>query len=78
MAGLPNITGEAKAPYRSVWGGLPTGAFYMVPNNQNALDTIEAKPMSPIAFDASRCSTIYGSSTTVTPLSLSTKFFIKY
>lgn len=78
MAGLPNITGEAKAPYRSVWGGLPTGAFYTVPNQQNALDTIEVKPMSPIAFDASRCSTIYGSSATVTPLSLSTKFFIKY
>ena len=31
-----------------------------------------------IPFDASRSNTTYGSSETVTPLSLSTKFFIKY
>ena len=31
-----------------------------------------------IDFDASRSNTIYGNANTVTPLSLSTKFFIKY
>ena len=75
---MPNITGEAKAPYRSVWGGAPTGAFYVVKNTQNAFDGLENQAMDPIGFDASRCSDIYGKSNTVTPLSMSVQYFIRF
>lgn len=64
-AGLPNITGTF---YVDVYGGSgPTGAFerdsnYNVPNHQNW-----AAEGWRMTFDASRSSSIYGSSTTVQP-----------
>ena len=75
-AGLPNITGKCGflglTSYSTIGGAFTktetsaTGAF-------TAGDT-----KSLGVFDASRSNTTYGSSETVTPLSLSTKFFIKY
>lgn len=77
-AGLPGITGEAKTAYRTVWGGAPTGAFYVIKDTQSAFDAKETQGQDPIAFDASRCSTIYGKSSTVTPISRKCRYFIKY
>lgn len=81
MAGLPNITGEVQPHYNSRrlgtysgWDNFDTpgtaawgsGAFG---NSTN---------MGGISFDASLSNSIYGSSDTVTPLSLSCKFIISY
>ena len=77
-AGLPGITGEAKAPFRSVWGGAPTGAFYVIANTQNAFDAQNVTLQDPIAFDASRCNNTYGKTAYVQPISCKVKWFIKY
>lgn len=84
-AGLPNITGSigfrgesASYPFTAHSG---TGAFY---NNSNDITiggyyssyTVKGDHMA--RFNASRSSSIYGSSETVQPKSVTVKFFIKY
>lgn len=87
MAGCPNITGDAE--FGSITNvSYPTaistadGAFYgvLTDNAHVANVGINSVPGYNNLFniDASHSSSIYGSSTTVTPLSLKTKFFIKY
>lgn len=80
-AGLPNITGTFDTEALNA-GGLtgapfPTGAFYSVPANFAHI----ASPVEGFNyithFDASRCSSIYGSSTTVQPASVTVRRFIK-
>lgn len=80
-AGLPNITGTFDSEALNA-GGLtgspfPTGAFYSVEANFKHI----AAPIEGFNFithfDASRSSSIYGSSTTVQPASVTVRRFIK-
>ena len=77
--GLPNI----------VAGGIPSwdyeapsGAFYPTSSsfvrNPKSGGGAEATYFRPGYFDASRCSSIYGSSTKVQPLSMKVRYIIKY
>ena len=75
MAGIPDIVGTV--------GGLMDGVTYcdgaFNPDFISAAwDYTSNGGVYKAYFHASLSSTIYGNSTTVTPLSLSTKFFIKY
>ena len=73
-AGLPNITGY----FINDSGGFD-GCFYSAGTvNDNTNNTNQGSKDAKIAIDASRSSTIYGSSTTVTPSSLVAGFYIKY
>ena len=83
VAGIPNIEGTA-GPFRSLFsqsGHTSLGALSVsneivvtMAANGDARDGFNRN----VILDASRSNSIYGSSDTVTPLSLSTKFFIKY
>ena len=76
-AGLPNITGNFMAyGYRS---GNTGGAFSssVQAENQLTLGTGEGAFVG-FMLNASRSSSIYGNSDTVTPLSISSIFVIKY
>lgn len=77
VAGLPNISGTVD---RHCWGASASGAFY--PNGRSAAKGGTGNdnncPFTIAGFNASRSSSIYGSSTTVTPLSIKVKYFIKY
>jgi len=86
-AGCPNITGEAE--FGSITNvSYPTvvataeGAFYSSRTDSARVANVGTNSVpgynNRFNMDASHSSTIYGSSETVTPLSLSTKFFIKY
>ena len=80
-AGLPNITGTFDTEALNA-GGLtgapfPTGAFYSVPANFAHIASSVAGSNYITHFDASRCSSIYGSSTTVQPASVTVRRFIK-
>ena len=78
MAGIPNITGN--------FGGVVCigceygGAFGKYGDDRGIYGEKNATPgfTSHYDFYASRSSSIYGSSNTVTPISLSTKFIISY
>ena len=75
-AGLPNITGSFVK--ESTGDVYTTGAFQQtqpVSSNNGAPDG--AGDML-YTFDASRCSSIYGASTTVQPLALQVLYCIKY
>ena len=79
MAGLPNITGEIVNS--AGYSGLQAyGLIIMVANSfiQNIVNGGTNFGGVNLNIDASRNSAIYGASSTVTLLSLSTKFFIKY
>ena len=71
-AGLPNITGF-------VCGGWMTGTGAFAPHGYfNASgDGRGYPPSDSCTFDASRCSPIYGNSTTVQPPAVTVKYFIK-
>ena len=73
--GLPNITGRFGTV---AWddGGC-TGAFYGFERSPNAISN-QGQGDWRVYFDASHSNSIYGSSNTVTPLSLTSKFYIKY
>lgn len=79
MAGLPNIWGRMNdMPH----GASATGEKSLV-NEANGTWINIGNGNTPINFhsfslNASKSSSIYGSSSTVTPLSLSTKFLISY
>lgn len=77
-AGLPNITGAINGTV--LWVASKRGCF------SNSLDITEnytgtialTKQISNIDFNASLVSSVYGNSSTVTPLSLFCKFYIHY
>lgn len=74
-AGLPNLTGNGflvKATARPT--GLLQNTGTRAANNGEG----NAGVIDYATFDASRCNSIYGSSSTVTPLSMTTAFLIKY
>ena len=78
---MPSITGTAQtAPGRT--GYVTNGALAMYVT-QNATDVYffgshGTGVQYGISFNASRSNLIYGNSSTVTPLSLSSTFIIKY
>lgn len=70
-AGLPNITGYA-SPKKDGYGGggLADGAFWLTSDTASAgHGATQGGPGTRINFDASRSSSIYGKSSTVTPAS---------
>lgn len=72
-AGCPNITGRIGVVLGRDW----TGAFYSY--KTNSLNTSSGGWASGgVDMDASRCSSVYGSSETVTPLSESVIMCISY
>ena len=76
-AGLPNIKGELfTVPANTSTDG--TGAFRRTTTPNTAGAARGAASWSNINFDASRSSSVYGSSSTVTPLSESTLLCIRY
>lgn len=80
-AGLPNITGDVSpvsGTYSQVTKG--TNAFKATkPVSQNTYQGGSSPlPFNTITFNASDSNLIYGSSDTVTPLSLTTKLILKY
>ena len=75
-AGLPNITGEFGA--NEGYGDYASGAFYVSsPNNRMGTGDSD-NDNATIYFDASRCSSIYGASTTVQPPTIALIPQIKY
>ena len=66
-AGLPNITATLPADDYNTYGWA--GAFYEGSTVNPATRHLESMPgqYHPVYFDASRCSSIYGKSTTVQP-----------
>ena len=79
MAGLPNIAGVASGG-ASAWSGegLSASGFAYLGSRQWVTGPGSGGDFYDVNFDASRSSAIYGSSTTVTPLSLSAILIIKY
>ena len=74
-AGLPNITGKV-SNLPNYYGS--SGCFYRDGGTEKYhLSGAEGSSASTY-IDASRSSSIYGNSSTVTPLSLSSIFAIKY
>lgn len=80
-AGLPNITGVTGKVVAGVgYNSGRSGAFYSVNGLETNVGTFGSGNGNRVGynFNAYYSNSIYGSSTTVTPLSISTKFFIKY
>lgn len=79
MAGLPNINGVISIIDRAL-GGAGMGAFYSskISNRWCVWQTAGGGGALDYTLDASRSSSIYGNSDTVTPLSLSSIFVIKH
>ena len=76
---MPNVegslnTGDTRHPERA----SVTGCFKREGTTTSGSGYSDATTGYLINFDASRSNPIYGSSETVTPESLSTKFFIKF
>lgn len=77
VAGAPNITfsgGLSGAVLVNCLGALYLTGTNTYPAGNHSLDY----KASTFVFDASLSSSIYGSSTTITPESITTQFFIKY
>lgn len=80
--GLPNITGDFKVGSDMQHDGFVdgSGAFY-AGNSMGSPYTAQGaqtRNMPMIAFDSSRCSSIYGNSNTVQPKSIELSFYIKF
>lgn len=74
-AGLPSITGDANTNQET--GHDPTGVFYR--SGDYPVGGVNGTfYRSNLFFDASLSNSIYGSSETVTPLSMSCVFCISY
>ena len=73
-AGIATFSGQIMT------GTTSTGCFYRVRVQNSRVDYNGANvnDMQLSAIDPSRSNNIYGKSNTVTPLSRSTRFFIKY
>ena len=74
-AGLPNITGETGYDFQSLF---VSGAFNSSFGSKKVAHFAGVNTAGAQGFDAAVSNSIYGSSTTVTPLSLTSKFYIKY
>ena len=74
QAGLPNITGRICGEM----GTYPNGAFYKTGSREGDTATSGSVTDSTYGFDASRCSAVYGRSSTVQPASLTLLPCIKY
>lgn len=83
-AGLPNIYGGNINTETSWWedsGAGGTGAFYTQHKgavNDRGIPVGDLCNYRYYGFDAGRVNLIYGSSHTVTPLSMSTHFYIRH
>lgn len=75
-AGAPSITGTYKIDY--VYKGVGTGCMYNRSGTRQINATLGANTNGLICIDASRSSSVYGNSNTVTPLSLTSTFLIRY
>ena len=83
MAGLPNIQGSINPNNQNAWQGYfmnPYGAFRVSGTQRGTFDAGYASSgrYCGFDFDASRSSSTYGKSTTVTPLSRACIFCIKF
>ena len=72
---MPNITGETGYDFQ---GAFVTGAFNSSSGSKKLALFAGVNTARTQGFDAAVSNSIYGSSTTVTPLSLTSKFYIKY
>ena len=80
-AGLPNITGSAsmKGHTGMVLNPVVSGSFKRGTKTYTACATTASQTSYDLVFDASLYNPeIYGNSETVTPLSQTTNFLIKY
>lgn len=89
-AGLPNIVTDSQGfegyPRINVWGSnnevKQDGCFEMELRqhiyHHSDVSAGENDRYAHLHFNASHCSSVYGSSNTVTPLSLSTSYILKY
>ena len=75
-AGLPNITGEFATDYNL--GNNYKGAFYKSSSKSSNKGGAGEHTCIVNGFSASRNNSIYGSSDTVQPLSLKSKYYIKF
>lgn len=78
---MPNITGKLGGNGPNGVYGLPalTGAFKNIVNTYGGVGLVPAQAcLASFELDASHSNPIYGSSTTVRPLSQSTLVLIKY
>ena len=79
-AGLPNIVGEHTSEHVVVGKHLNSGAFFDYPNISRGGATTRTYGYIDGAswkFDASRCSSVYGKSSTVQPASYTVRYYIK-
>ena len=76
MAGLPNITGTFATDFNLI--NQYSGAFFKSSKTSSNQGGAGNRTCVVTEFDASRSSSIYGNSTTVTPTSQSTLLCIKY
>ena len=79
-AGLPNITGTtANSNDINGYKHVFTGAFYWSYNDTSAryANDCDGYSVARIGFDASRSSSVYGSSDTVQPASYTVRYYIK-
>ena len=77
MAGLPNITGKvSNLPSGNDYES--SGCFYRDGGSETYSLSGKLGSSASTCINAFRSSSIYGSSSTVTPLSLSSIFIIKY
>lgn len=74
--GLPNITGYVKQGH-GAWSMETTGAFSKVDSNGELPESQKVRSGSYFDFDASRCSALYQSISTVQPASLTALACIK-
>ena len=77
VARLPNIKFDVKSLLITA-GAVVTAGVKTTQINYTANGTSAWGAQAFTGFDASLSNPVYGNSDTVTPLSLSTKFFIKY
>lgn len=82
-AGLPNITGSitnmAYLTERRTTPSCWTGGFYYSASGGSASSTGDARYLNiATMFNASKSNNTYSKSSTVTPLSLKVRYFIKY
>ena len=76
-AGVPNITGTFNGSTKANTGDI-TGAFKWT-NTSCGAGFYNTQPQETVAsFDASRCSAVYGNSSTVQPPAICINYIIKY
>ena len=77
-AGLPNITGNADSGATKAEYNVFSGAFKASGNAKPNISGNSPWQYYGLGLDASLLNSVYGKSTTVTPLSTSTLYVIKY